>query len=290
VRLAPGGRVEVFAGVSTQGQGHQTTLAQVCAERLGCRFEDVTVRTGDTDGIEKSIGTYAARVAVMAGNAVAGAAERVKEKILQAASGLFEVPADGLEIAGGMIRARGGGAPSLTLAELAARLGDEAPDETFYYHSDRPVYAAGTYAVVVEVDAETCKVEVLEHVLVHDCGVMINPQLVEGQVYGGVTQGLSEALMEEFKYDDEGRPLNASFGDYLLPTTASVPPLRVEHLSTPSPFNPLGVKGAGEGGTVPVAPAVSAAVEDALGGRVRLRRRPVHPPDLWRQLNAREGA
>jgi aerobic carbon-monoxide dehydrogenase large subunit len=288
VRLAPDGRVEVFAGVSTQGQGHQTALAQICADQLGCRFEDVTVRTGDTDFIEKSIGTYAARVVVMAGNAVAAAARQLKEKILPAAADALGTAAGLLDIEGASVVTRGGG-PSVTLAALAERFGASLPDETFFFRSQRPAYAAGTYAVVVEVDPETCKVDVLEHLLVHDCGVMVNPQLVEGQIYGGVTQGLSEMLMEEFKYDEEGRPLNASFRDYLLPTAASVPPLRIEHLSTPSPFNPLGVKGAGEGGTVPVAPAISSAIEDALGRSVRLRRRPVHPPELWRLVTTGEG-
>ena len=241
VRIAPDGKVYVYSGVSSQGQSHQTTLAQICADQLGVRFEDVVVKTGDSDVIEKSIGTYAARVLVMAGNAVAQAAQAVRA--------LREAGADKLEA-------------------------------TSFYHNQRPAYANGTYAAVVEVSTETGTVKILRHALAHDCGVRVNPQVVDGQIYGGVAQGIGEILFEEVRYDESGKLLTSSLRDYLLPTTVTVPPLMLEHLETPSPFNPLGVKGAGEGGVVPVAPAITAAVENALDRTVRLTHKPIRPEDL----------
>ena len=241
VRIAADGKVYVYSGVSSQGQSHQTTLAQICADQLGVRFEDVVVKTGDSDVIEKSIGTYAARVLVMAGNAVADAAQTVRK--------LREAGADELEA-------------------------------TSFYHNQRPAYANGTYAAVVEVSTETGTVKILRHALAHDCGVRVNPQVVDGQIYGGVAQGIGEILFEEVRYDESGKLLTNSLRDYLLPTTVTVPSLMLEHLETPSPFNPLGVKGAGEGGVVPVAPAITAAVENALDRAVRLTHKPIRPEDL----------
>jgi len=201
----------------------------------------VVVKIGDSEVIEKSIGTYAARVLVMAGNAVAQAAQEVRA--------LREAGAEELEA-------------------------------TSFYHNQRPAYANGTYAAIVEVSTGTGTVKILRHALAHDCGVRVNPQVVDGQIYGGVAQGIGEILFEEVRYDESGKLLTNSLRDYLLPTTVTVPPLMLEHLQTPSPFNPLGVKGAGEGGVVPVAPAITAAVENALERTVRLTRKPIRPEDL----------
>ncbi|HEX6047400.1 MAG TPA: molybdopterin cofactor-binding domain-containing protein, partial [Pyrinomonadaceae bacterium] len=241
VSVEPDGKVFVYSGVSSQGQSHQTTLAQICADHLGVRFEDVVVKIGDSDVIEKSIGTYAARVLVMAGNAVAQAAQEVRA--------LKEAGAKKLEA-------------------------------TCFYHNQRPAYANGTYAAVVEVSPETGTIKILRHALAHDCGVRVNPQIVDGQIYGGVAQGIGEILLEEVRYDESGALLTSSLRDYLLPTTVVVPPLKLEHVQTPSPFNPLGVKGAGEGGVVPVAPAITAAVENALEHTVHLTHKPIRPEDL----------
>jgi carbon-monoxide dehydrogenase large subunit len=293
VRVEPDGRVCVYSGVSSQGQGHQTTLAQICAEHLGVALSEVSVRLGDTDFIEKSIGTYAARVTVMAGNAVALAARSVREKVLLNASQVLGALPDELELAGGVVRVRAEPERSVGLAVLARRVDAPAAldegttqelETTTYYQNSRTAIANGSYAVVVEVDRQTGVVRVIRHALAHDCGVMVNPRIVEGQIYGGVAQGLSEMLFEEMLYDDDGTPLNTSYKNYLLPTAPLVPSLAISHLETPSPFNPLGVKGAGEGGTVPVAPAVAAAIEDALGHTVRVRRRPIHPADLLRLI------
>jgi carbon-monoxide dehydrogenase large subunit len=300
VRVEPDGQVFVHSGVASQGQGHQTTLAQVCAEHLGVRFSDVTVRNGDTADIEKSIGTYAARVAVMAGNAVAKAAGAVREKALQAAADIFAVAPEMLELANGVVRVSPAPGQHMTLGQIAQYLIDRDSqtassgepsnglDETRYYQNNEPPYANGTYAVVIELDRQTGIVKILRHALVHDCGIMINPRIVEGQIYGGVAQGISETLLEELCYDEAGQPLADSYKSYSLPNAALIPTLMLDHLETPSPFNPLGVKGAGEGGTVPVSAAIISAIENAVGGAVRLRRRPVHPVALQELLRASE--
>jgi carbon-monoxide dehydrogenase large subunit len=157
-------------------------------------------------------------------------------------------------------------------------------EATSYYHNNTPAYASGTYAAVVEVNSGTGMVKILRHALAHDCGVRVNPQVVDGQIYGGVAQGIGEILCEEVRYDETGKPLTSSFKDYLLPNAMLVPPLILEHLETRSPFNPLGVKGTGEGGVVPVAPAITSAIENALGGTVRLTRKPIRSEDLMAQM------
>jgi CO/xanthine dehydrogenase Mo-binding subunit len=253
VIVAPDGKVRVCCGLSAQGQSHETMLAQICADSLGVPFDDVTVSLGDTATIPRSIGTYAARVTVMAGNAVAMAAQKV------------------IDMAGTEEDGRSDGRPL---------------EATSYFECSRPVYAAGTYSVVVEVDPDTGLVRVVRHALVHDCGAPVNPRVVEGQIRGALTQGLGAALLEEVHYDEAGQLLTASLKDYALPGSLDFPALLVDHVKTPSPFNPLGVKGVGEGGTIPAAPAVAAAIEDALDGAVRVRRTPVHPPDVMALLHA----
>lgn len=288
VQITPVGKVIVYSGVSSQGQSHQTTLAQVCAQQLGVCLSDVTVSAGDSDVIEKSIGTYAARVLVMAGNAVAEAAQSVRDNVLSEAARLLKTDTAELTMQDGIIRVTKDPERCITLSILARCLSTrhatlESPAEleaTSYYHNNRPAYANGTYAAVVEVSTDTGAVTILRHALAHDCGVRVNPQVVDGQMYGGVAQGIGEILYEEVRYDEAGKPLTSSLRDYLLPTTMVVPPLMVEHLETASPFNPLGVKGAGEGGVVPVAPAITSAIENALDHMVQLRRKPISPMDL----------
>jgi CO/xanthine dehydrogenase Mo-binding subunit len=259
---------------------------------LGVRFSDVVVKIGDSDVIEKSIGTYAARVAVMAGNAVAMAAQSVREKALLHAARLLNVSEGDLKILDGVIHVTEEPERSISLGAIAQYLSTQAAqlpspegpadelETTSYYQSNRPAYANGTYAAVVEVSTETGMVKVLRHALTHDCGVRVNPRVVDGQIYGGVAQGIGEILYEEVRYDETGKPLTSSYKDYLLPTASLVPSLILDHVQTPSPFNPLGVKGAGEGGIVPVAPAITSAIESALDRTVRLRHKPIHPEDL----------
>jgi carbon-monoxide dehydrogenase large subunit len=296
VRCAPDGRVFVHSGVASTGQGHETTLAQICAEHLGVRFSDVVVKNGDTDDIEKSIGTYAARVVVMAGNAVAMAAKSVREKALAHAAKVFNVCESDLKIVNGVIQVAAAPERSTTFGAVARCLSAQAEqlpaseraatelEATSYFQCNRPAYANGTYAAVVEVNTATGVVKILRHALAHDCGVRVNPRVVDGQIYGGVAQGIGEILCEEVRYDKTGKPLTSSFKDYLLPNATLVPPLILEHLETPSPFNPLGVKGTGEGGVVPVAPAITSAIENALGRTVRLTHKPIRSEDLMAQM------
>ena len=228
VRCAPDGRVFVHSGVASTGQGHETTLAQICAEHLGVRFSDVVVKNGDTDDIEKSIGTYAARVVVMAGNAVAMAARSVREKALAHAAKIFNVCESDLKIVNGVIQVAAAPERSTTFGAVARCLSAQAEqlpaseraatelEATSYFQCNRPAYANGTYAAVVEVNTATGVVKILRHALAHDCGVRVNPRVVDGQIYGGVAQGIGEILCEEVRYDKTGKPLTSSFKDLPL--------------------------------------------------------------------------
>lgn len=275
VTVEPGGRVRVATGVGTQGQGHYTVFAQIVAEVLGVDVTDVRVTTGDTREFQWGTGTFASRGAVVAGNACYAAAQSVKGKTLALASQLLGAPVDQLELADGRVSVRGSDR-MMTLGELAAksnplrgavRPGTEPGlESTAYFGPDRGSTASGVHAIIVEVDPETAMVKVLRYVVVHDCGQMINPLLVEGQIHGGVAHGIGNAFFEQLVYDEQGQLLNASFMDYLLPTATDVPPIETDHRETPSPFNPIGLKGVGEAGCIPTGAVFAQALEDALGG------------------------
>ncbi len=284
VRVEPDGRVLVLTSAAPQGQSHETTLAQICAERLGVAPEAVTVVTGDTSAIPLGLGTYASRTAVVAGNATSQAAAAVREKALRVAGQLLEAAPSDLTIDEGMISVRGAPDRRLPLADVARTLCAPPPaflfppdlepglEATTYFHPEGNAYAGGTHAAVVEVDVETGAVRILRYVVAHDCGVVINPLVADGQTQGGVAQGIGTALYEEMVYDANGQPLTASYMDYLVPTAMEVPPMAMGHLVTPSPLNAEGFKGLGEGGAMPVPAVLANAVEDALlplGVRVR---------------------
>ncbi len=276
VRVQPDGSVVVVTGVAPQGQSHETTLAQICADRLGVPLEHITVITGDTEAIGLGIGTFASRSAVVAGNAVSLAASEVKEKALKVAAQLMEVAADDLELADGVVRVRGVPDRTMALKDVARVVTAPPPAFTFpeglepglettrYFHPTANTYASGVHVGIVEVDVETGQVALRRYAVVHDCGKVINPTVVDGQVRGGVAQGIGNALYEEMVYDDEGQPHTTSYMDYVIPTAMEVPNIAVGHVETLSPLNPEGIKGAGEGGTMPVPAVVANAVEDAL--------------------------
>ena len=290
IRVDPGGRIVLSTGLSSQGQSHETTLAQVCAAGLQVEPSTIHVQLGDTSSIPLAIGVYAARSAVMAGNAVAMASAAIRDKVVKAAAAMLRVPPEAVEYSGGKVRELAEPHRTLALGEVAGALNSPALVFAFppdidpglealrFYRSTKPAYSNGAYAVVVEVDAETGYVKIIRHALVHDCGNMINPAVVETQMTGGIAQGIGASLFEELHYDCEGRVLNASLDTYLLPRATDIPTLKQAHIVTPSPFNPLGVKGVGEGGTIPVAPALAAAIENALGTGVRITRVPITPP------------
>jgi len=292
VRVDGMGKVHLITGACPQGQAHETTLAQVAADELGVPVDDVAVTTGDTDAIGFGIGTFASRTGAVASGAAAGACRLVREKAVAAAAHLLEAARDDLVYAAGRIHVRGAPSRGVGLADVAAFLagipGRALPADVEAglqaSHHFRPAgltYSNGTCVAVVEVDADTGAVNIEGLFVVHDCGRIINPIVVDGQVQGGVAHGVSNTFFEEPRYDAAGQPLAASFMDYLIPTAAEVPPLRIAHMETPSPLNPTGVKGAGEGGAIFTPAAIAAAVEDALAPLgVRITALPLTPERL----------
>ena len=294
VTVEPSGTVRLATGVGTQGQGHFTTLAQVVADRLGVSVEQVQVSTGDTREFGWGTGTFASRGAVVAGNACHAAATRVREKVLDLASRLLELSPEELVLAGGRVHRRGAPESGVSLGELARKAnplrGAVTPgtepglEATAYFGPDRGNAANGVHAMVVEVDPETAAVKIRRYVVVHDCGTVINPLVVEAQIQGGVAHGIGNAFYERLCFDDSGQLLNASFMDYLLPTALDVPTVELDHVVSPSPLNPLGTKGVGEAGAIPTGAAFAQAVEDALGQEVEITEMPMSPCRLFELL------
>jgi CO/xanthine dehydrogenase Mo-binding subunit len=292
VQVQTSGKVTVVTGVGTQGQGHFTVLAQIAAQQLGVAVDQIEVVTGDTDQFHWGTGTFASRGAVVAGNAVNEAAKLVRGKALKLAAEKLEAAEEDIELAGGVAHIKGAPERSIGLGELArlanpmrgaVKPGTEPGlESTSYFGPYRGATASGVHACIVEVDPETLQVEVKKYVVVHDCGVVLNPLLVDGQVHGGVAQGLGNAFYEQLVYDDNGQLLSASFMDFLLPTALDVPRVDVGHEETPSPLNPLGTKGAGEAGAIPVGALFAQAVEDALAlPGFEIREIPLKPSRLW---------
>jgi len=291
LRLDARGRVVVTSGAPPQGQGYQTTFAQIAADAVGVRYEDVDVVTGDTGAIPYGVGSFASRVTANAGPAILEAGGALREKILAVAAHLLEAAAADLDIAGGAVHVRGLPDRGVPLAQVA-RLGNGGVafgmvmpgglavglEASSYFTPSQAGYSSSAHVCILDVDPDTGEVTIVRYVVGHDCGNVINPLLVEGQILGGVAHGLSNALYEEAFYDEQGQNLAASFLDYPLPSAREMPRIELFHLTTPSPINPLGVKGAGEAGTLPVPAAVANAVEDALrpfGARVN--RMPLNP-------------
>ena len=296
VRVDPSGAVAVYAGVTNQGQGHQTVFAQICASRLGLDPADVAVSTGDTANLRFGRGTYHSRGAVTAGSAVYLAAEKVRSKLTRLAANVLEAAPEDLELVGGRVRVKGAPDRGLTLARCAqlsipggALPPDLEPglDETAYFTVPAATWGSAAHAAIVEVDPETGHVAIRRYVVVHDCGRILNPLILDGQIHGGVAAGIGGALLEHLVYDDAGQLLTTTFMDYLLPSVAEIPELEVIHQETPSPLNPLGVKGAGEGGTLAPPAVLAAAVEDALRPLgVRITRTPLSPAAILAAVRA----
>ncbi|MCL4863822.1 MAG: xanthine dehydrogenase family protein molybdopterin-binding subunit [Caldilineaceae bacterium] len=274
ITVETSGRVSVATGIGTQGQGHYTVFAQVVAEQLGVPVENIRLVTGDTAEFYWGAGTFASRGAVVAGNAIHAAAVKVRQKILQKASDELEVAEEDLELVDGVVRVKGSPDRAIKLGDLAARANplrgavkpgaEPGLEATDYFGPERGVTASGVHAMIVEVDPETMLVEIKKYVVVHDCGRVINPLILAGQIQGGVAQGIGNAFYEQLVFNEDGQLLNASLMDYLLPTADTAPAIIADHVETPSPLNPLGVKGAGEAGAIPVGPLFAQALEDAL--------------------------
>jgi CO/xanthine dehydrogenase Mo-binding subunit len=317
VQVLVSGKVVAATGIPSQGQGHATVLAQIVADALGVDVADVEVRSGDTRRFQWGVGTFASRGAVTAGNAVYAAATRVAEKAKRIASEHLEVDPEDLELADGTVRVRGapdramplaaaailsnplryafgGGAEMATQFQARPRPGPplaegEEPglEATGFFSPEASTWASGCHAAYVRVDPRTFRLEILRYAVVHDCGRVINPLVLEGQIEGGVGQGVGGAFYERLAYDADGQLRNASFMEFLVPYATEVPQPVIGHLETPSPLNPLGVKGAGEAGVIPVGAVIASAIEDALG--VPVREMPLSPQRLY-DLGKRAGA
>jgi CO/xanthine dehydrogenase Mo-binding subunit len=274
VTVEASGRVSVATGIGTQGQGHFTSFAQIVADQLGVTPDAVRLVTGDTAEFYWGAGTFASRGAVVAGNAIHAAAVAVRKKILKLAGDELEAPEEELELVDGTVRVKGAPQSAIKLGDLAVRANplrgavkpgaEPGLEATDYFGPERGATASGVHAMIVAVDPEIFAVEIQRYVVVHDCGAVINPLILEGQIQGGVAQGIGNAFYEQLVFDENGQLLNASFMDYLLPTSDTVPRIESDHVETPSPLNPLGIKGAGEAGAIPVGPLFAQAIEDAL--------------------------
>lgn len=297
VLLDANGRVTVYAGTSPQGQGHNTSLAQICAEELGIGPDCVTVKTGDTTRIPEGFGTFASRSAVTAGNAVALAARSVREQLAKIGSAVLDLPDDALQWENWsfcLLR----DAKKLAVADLLEIINRTATKEQgggFFPIEGRGrfdvaghTFAAGAHGVVVEVDPRTGQLRLLRYVVAHDCGLAINPTIVEGQLRGGVTHGIGNSVLEKMSYDENGQVLSATLKDYLLPLVVDVCPMEFLVLQSPSEKNPLGIKGVGESGAVASPAAIISAVEDALKSvGVKIDFFPISPDDLVRLISAK---
>jgi CO/xanthine dehydrogenase Mo-binding subunit len=269
VEMASDGQVTLTVGSPSNGQSHATTLAQICAAHLGVPVDRITYRSGDTGLMDVGTGTFGSRMAVMAGNATAAAARTVRGRLLRAAANHLEAALPDLEIVDGVAQARGDPGSGIALGDLVALATGSGNEDTLSvtetFAPEHPTaFAGGAHAAVVEVDVESGWVHVQRYVVVHDCGTIINPNVVEGQVHGGVVHGLGNVLGERMAYDRRGRLYTDSFQTYMMPLAEAVPTIEVEHRESPSPYNPEGIKGAGEGGTIGALATVAAAVENAL--------------------------
>jgi carbon-monoxide dehydrogenase large subunit len=294
VQVQTNGKVSVATGIGTQGQGHFTSFAQIVADQLGVDVTEVDIVTGDTDQFYWGAGTFASRGAVVAGNAVNEASRAVRKKALKLASDAFECSEDDLVLADGKVSITGIPEKFIALGDLARRANpmrgavqpgtEPGLESTQYFGPPSGATANGVHAMIVELDPQTFDLKILKYVVVHDCGTVINPMILAGQIHGGVAQGIGNAFYEKLSFDDQGQLLNASLADYLLPTALEVPRMELDHTTTPSPLNPLGVKGAGEAGAIPVGPLFAQAIEDALelkGKKVELLEIPLSPSQLF---------
>jgi aerobic carbon-monoxide dehydrogenase large subunit len=294
VRIDSTGAITATFGIASHGQGLETTLAQVVAEHLGARFEDVRVMQGDSAGVLGGTGTYASRSMVLAGGAATLASRKVREKILNAASHLLEASAADLVAEDGNISVAGTDRV-ITFREVAravyaeiGRLPPDARGELAATETYDPVFgttSSATHIAVVEIDPETCEVRVERFAVAEDCGKLVNPMIVDGQVHGGVAQGIGAALFEEIVYDGEGQIMTGSLVDYLVPSACEIPPMQVAHLETESPTTLGGFRGMGEGGTIGAPAAIANAVADALAPLgIEINELPITPERLFRLI------
>jgi carbon-monoxide dehydrogenase large subunit len=297
--VLPTNKVQVVTGTAPHGQGHETAWSMIVADRLGVDPDDVDVLHSDTAIAPLGLDTYGSRSLPVGGVAVAMACDKVIDKARKIAAHQLECAEEDLDFAGGTFSVRGTPDRSMPLAAVAfeAFTAHNLPEGVepnleaqVTYDPPNFSWPFGTHMCAVEVDTETGQVEVLRYVAVDDCGVQVNPLIVDGQVHGGVVQGLAQALYEEAVYDEEGNLRTSTLAEYLVPAASDVPSITLGHTITPSPTNPLGVKGIGEAGTIGAAPAVVNAIVDALRDLgVRDVKMPASPQNVWNAINAAAG-
>ncbi len=298
VRVSGGGRVSVLTGASAMGQGLATALAQIAAAELGVRPEEVGVVAGDSSVVPAGLGGFASRQTVTAGNSVMLAAREVARKAKALAGMLMQIAPDDLELAGGAVRMKSAPERGISLGEIARALRggpgyafppgfDPGLEASAAFRVEQLAYANACHVVEVEVDIETGRVDILRYVALHDHGVQVNPMIVDGQTRGGIAHGIGNALYEYMGYDSSGQPTTTNFADYLLPGSTEVPSIESHYTISPSPLNPLGVKGAGEAGVIPAAAAIISAVENALEPfGVKIAQVPLFPHRLLEMIMA----
>ncbi len=312
------GKVYVNTGLSGQGQGHDTVFAQIVADQLGVKVEDVILTEGDSGAYDWGVATFASRAAVVSGNAIHKTALIVRKKTIKAAANMLEVDEDQIELRDGhawvsnsnrsvslaavatatnpLRYAFNEAAKAATQFAPASRHDGPALDEgqapgleaTDYYSPPAATWAYGVHAAIVEVDEITCETKIKKYALVHDCGNMINPTIVEGQVMGGVAQGIAGAMYEKVEFDDDGNISNANFVDFVIPYATEIPKVEMYHLETPTPLNPLGVKGVGEAGCIATAATIASGLTDALRefGNPKFRSTPITPSMVHEVINS----
>lgn len=298
-RLKNDGTIQVTLAAAPQGQGYETVYAQIAADALGMDMDLITVRTGDTGNIPFGQGTFASRNTANAGSATLEAGRQMRERILSVAGAMLKVDPSNLTIRGDRVQVMDDDEVSVSLKDVAqvANVGKHGItlipgvvpglETTTYFTPERAAYASGTHCAVVDVDPETGRVDIVAYVIGHDCGNVMNPMLVDGQVLGGFAHGIGNAMLERSFYDESGQPQSTSYLDYSLPSAVEVPPVELVHVFTPSPLNPLGAKGAGEGGTIPAPAALANAVEDALRPfGARITQLPLTPANVVAAIHA----
>jgi len=296
VTVEASGKVAVATGFGTQGQGHYTSFAQIAAEQVGVDPRKIFVTTGDTDVFHWGAGTFASRGATVAGSAINAAASNVRAKILALASKELETPEAELEIVDGVVRVADIPDKAIALTDLAIKANpmrgavepgaEPGLESTAYYGPPYGATGFGAVGMIVEVDPETMLVEIKRYVIAHDCGTVLNPLIVEGQIHGGVSLGIGNSFYEKLVYDENAQLLNGTFSDYLIPRATDMPFIETGHMSTPSPLNPLGIKGVGEAGAIPTPAAFIQAVENALSDYgLEIREAPLSPNRLFELIS-----
>jgi carbon-monoxide dehydrogenase large subunit len=298
VRVGPSGRVNVTSGVSAIGQGTRTMLAQIVAQSLGVEIDDIDVVIGDTSAIPYGMGAASSRQTVTAGSSAQAAATEVREKALRVASHILEAAEDDLQIADGRVHVKGVPGMSIGLGEIATQLAGAATgfalpagetpglEAHMAVQIDGLAFSNGAHVAEIEIDTGTGEIKVLNYTIAHDCGVMVNPMVIDGQVAGGAAHGIGFAMFEKMIWDEQAQPQSTNLAEYLIPGSTEVPNVKIEHIVVPSSQNPLGVKGVGESGLVPVPAAIASAVDNALADhKARITNIPIAPIDLLARIH-----